>query len=306
MALVPEISVCVICMRKVLDTEKGIQCDKKCDRWFHVSCVELTDTEYAELSSNTKKKWFCNRVDCVSLNNHPTNTLNSKIDEFSEKMDNMLDWMKKLANIPSDIASIKKELKEVNQTLASLEPRLSGAEQRIDSLERDIKSLKSTDQESVSCDLVLEEIAQRNRCACNVIAYGVNESSSSNSTLRVNHDSSLITLMVDAFCPNQNKTPEFKSFRIGRSSERGPRPLKIIFKAQSDVAYFMSNYNIDTLHGLDQSLANASISRDRTKNERKRLDELRQQLKTRTDSGETGLTIKYQNGIPKIVNVKKN
>lgn len=44
------------------------------------------------------------------------------------------------------------------------------------------------------------------------------------------------------------------------------------------------------------------ISHDRTQKERLLLNDLRQTLDRRTKAGESNLTIKYINGIPKIVN----
>lgn len=42
--------VCIICMRKVLDIEEGLQCENVCARWFHCDCMNITKSYYNNLA----------------------------------------------------------------------------------------------------------------------------------------------------------------------------------------------------------------------------------------------------------------
>lgn len=66
MDIVPDtdITICAVCMRKVLDPEKAVQCETNCGRWFHASFMGISDADYSKLSSTNKIKWFnvCNYI----------------------------------------------------------------------------------------------------------------------------------------------------------------------------------------------------------------------------------------------------
>lgn len=65
---------------------------------------------------------------------------------------------------------------------------------------------------------------------------------------------------------------------------------------------FFSKFSEDNLEG---NIADVTVSRDRTPQERGFLLDLRGQLEKRTKKGEDDLTIKYVNGTPKIVKRSK-
>lgn len=85
MDLEPDTTICVVCMRKLLDTEKAIQCENKCERWCHASCMGISDVDYSKLSSTNKNKWVCNHVNCLSSSQNPSNLLFNCFDDLSDK-----------------------------------------------------------------------------------------------------------------------------------------------------------------------------------------------------------------------------
>lgn len=111
-------------MRKVLNEEKGIQCESKCDRWFHASCAGISDVEYRKLSSDEKKKWVCNRFDCTEVGKPPLNILISNFETISTQMAAKLSILNDLTTIPNDISSINNSLVQVNEKLSNMDPAL--------------------------------------------------------------------------------------------------------------------------------------------------------------------------------------
>ena len=54
-----DLSICLICKRKVENGEYGLQCDNCCI-WFHSSCENVSDVRYYELRANPNEGWMCN------------------------------------------------------------------------------------------------------------------------------------------------------------------------------------------------------------------------------------------------------
>lgn len=300
MSLVPESTVCIVCMKKVFNSEKALQCEHKCERWFHAGCVNVSDAEYRRLSSDNNKQWLCNRFDCVELINNPLNNLIKKFETISSQMATIINKLDVLSSIPNDIASINNQLVQVNEKLSNFEPRIAESEKRINSLEKEVSNLKNSDGSTCSIDLVVEEINDRERRTCNVIVYNVPESTSGTTSVRVDHDHNMISKLTSSFCTVSDDSP-FKSHRLGRPARNNCRPLRVTFKKSDLVVDFCKNFDKSRLLGLDPCLKDVAISRDRTPKERKYLADLRVSLNERVENGETDLTIKYVNGIPKIV-----
>ena len=54
-----DLSICLICKRRVNIDDKGLQCDN-CVTWFHSSCQNIPEARYNELSVNPNEGWQCN------------------------------------------------------------------------------------------------------------------------------------------------------------------------------------------------------------------------------------------------------
>lgn len=78
MSLVMENTHCVICIKKVLNSEKGLQREDICGRCFQPVCVNISDCEYCKCSTDVKNEWILCRAHCVQLNQHPLNNIITK------------------------------------------------------------------------------------------------------------------------------------------------------------------------------------------------------------------------------------
>lgn len=89
MDLEPDTTICVVCICGNFWTLKRpvklIQCENKCERWCHTSCMGISDVDYSKLSSTNKNKWVCNHVNCLSSSQHPSNLLFNCFDDLSDK-----------------------------------------------------------------------------------------------------------------------------------------------------------------------------------------------------------------------------
>lgn len=136
---------------------------------------------------------------------------------------------------------------------------------------------------------VVHEIQDRSRRSRNVILHGFAEL---NDNTLSEFDNNNNFLRDSLHLP----TAVYVS-RIGKKSESKTRPLKLCFSSSDEVRSFFKNRKLFS----DNSL---KITNDLTLYEREFLSNLRNKLSERIASGERNLTIKYMDGIPKIVQSK--
>lgn len=161
-------TTCKVCMKLVLDTEEGIACESKCNRWFHRACVSISKADYAQFSKDLNKKWHCNRVDCVPSSEDPIIVLTSSLNKLMDKIDSWSDQIGKITEVSTGIGEIKSDIGLIKDQISKLEPRVSANEMKIDNLksivESTIKNGKSSDPESI-----IKEMNDRSQRAKNAI-----------------------------------------------------------------------------------------------------------------------------------------
>jgi hypothetical protein len=195
---------------------------------------------------------------------------------------------------------LKREVATICQTVNSLEPRLLSAEAQIVSISNDLSSLK-TASSTVDLEDLCAEVADRSARQSNIVLYNVPESKSNSAGAKTTHDRDLIGKIFRLISCD---VPSFSFFRIGKSTQRSVRPIKVIFPNADVVKDFFKRFSKELL--TDECLSEVTASRDRTPKERNHLAELRKQLQDRMELSEVNLTIRYINGTPKIVTKAKN
>lgn len=285
-------------MKKVLDTEDGIMCDSVCQSWFHVKCIGMTRTDYSMFSKDNNKKWNCLRVDCnLSLGN-PSNQIIHKMDEILSKF-SQLATKEELSYISNGIHEIKADLNKLNDKINSFEPRLDNLEGELFNLKAERSQLENNNNPP---EKIIEEISDRQRRSNNVMIYGVKERNSSQTDAVKNHDSKFIEQILKS-SGVQCTLDDVRFFRVGKKFNDKPRAIKLCLPSASDAVSIFRYFA--TRDGMDDTLRDLSVGRDRTLMERQYLSNLRNTLQSRTEAGEDNLTIKFVNNIPKIVE-KKN
>lgn len=165
-----------------------------------------------------------------------------------------------------------------------------------------IKNINSINNTNFSDEFVINEINERNRRANNLIFYNVEESESNRSDDRITSDSNHINNIISIVLSDISRDipVPLKVIRLGRYQPGKIRPIKAIFSMATDVFDIIRNKK-----KISYSIPNSTIniSTDRTPNQRESMKKLREELASRTSDGETGLTIKFQRGVPKIVKI---
>lgn len=300
MAAHSSIEVCPICVIIVGDS-KSLQCDGNCDRWFHKECMKMSSTEYAAYANDRNKKWFCNRDDCVKSEDTPVGIMSSKLDAILSKL-SKLATKDEIANISASIDMLSSEVRIVTDKLIEIEPRLLAAEKSIAAVVNDVSLLKQgANVGSAVTEDIIHEINDRSSRARNIVLHNIPESRHADPHMKKDHD---LDNLKSIFGSIQFHTESFTFFRLGKSAGKKPRPIKVIFKSQSEVISFFKSFSQVKIRDALPDLPDVTASRDRTTKEREHLGALRSSLAERTGNGEENLTIKYLNGIPKIITKK--
>lgn len=284
-------TICKICVKKVID--KGVECESTCNRWFHPHCVNLSSTEYKKIADGTIKSWICGRADCSQPENisKTLEAILSKFDSLATKDD--------VQTITNDISALRHDIIDLANTVSEMQPRLHKVEQDIIMLKDSLATTSSAGSQSIQD--ACAEMADRSSRASNVILRKIPEGIGPDPEAKKLHDRALIGRVFEAigFEPQR-----FSFYRLGRPSAGSMRPVKIMLPGPDAARDFFRKFSSVQLS--EDVLAEVTASRDRTPNEVKHLDELRKQLNGRIGNGEPDLTIKYINGVPKIVRKAKN
>lgn len=316
---------CVLCSTPVLRDQPSMSCHK-CNNIFHTHCVSASSQGLD--SATNILLWTCNTclsnpIPCTNddklslilkelqniksrqvksdalLDNISTsvNALNSKVSEQGKHLSSL---GHSVNSLNKQLTTISKEVKDHAQRFEVLETRIAATEKTLS----DSVGQPSSSGSSPSINDIAMEIQQRSICALNIIIRGAPESSSSQ---LLNKDSDDKIFIADIFKKLNLPGPTtsiVNAFRVGRMTEDRPRILKVVLSSRDAADSVLKSY----LHLKATSpdfLPGISISRDRTFSERQSIREVYQQLRTRQVS-EPNITIRYFNGLPRIVQATLN
>lgn len=147
---------------------------------------------------------------------------------------------------------------------------------------------------------VLEETFERDRCASNVIIYGVAESLSQAPPERIIDDIKEINQFLE---PMELVYPTIsKIICLGKARVDYIRPIKIMFDKKDDAEKLITSYNFSK---RNESIFPScfKIVRDKTVLQRQLLRSCHEELEQRIKNGERELRIKYENGLLKVTSI---
>lgn len=173
-------------------------------------------------------------------------------------------------NKKSEIEELKKLICDLQQQIALLQTQPSVS--------------------SPSTEAILNEVQDRFSRANNLLVFGLEEQNSNlNQAERKQADKDCASRIIEKL-DNTVNTLNIEVFRVGKFSANKKRPVKICLSTRRDVFQLLKK-NRD-------SGAEFKLSTDQTLLQRNYFKDLRDELKRRTDAGETNLTIKYKNNQP--------
>jgi len=246
----PQQFPCLICKKNV-GNSKSVEC-QVCEQWVHTTCENLNEEIYKLLLAQRKSKgggirWMCTSCSCAN------ERLNNKILALEDKMNEMSNQMNentaKVSKASSDIRDIQEDLK------ITKDAQLSMPEQ--------------------AQEMVLEELANRERKKSNLVIYNVAESESEDPQERMRTDMRAIqdimnTIRAEVNVSKEHNTDTKFCVRIGERSSN-PRPLLVGFVSEEikikvlNNAKFLKNSKYD-----DISLAPDLTSKQRQEDTRMR------------------------------------
>lgn len=201
-----------------------------------------------------------------------------------------------ISQLTSQVVDLKNENDVLRNNINDLNKRIMAIESASSSNPTSTDNIVPT---------LLHEISERERYSRNVIIRGIPESTSSVLAEKISSDTTKIT---EALLPYFPALPtSLKSIRLGKPSDRGPRPLKVFLSSKEVAQKLIADFNIG-VRNLSSTSAVRSISviRDRTPMERKFIRSVYTDLDNRRKNGETNITVKYRDGIPSVVPISSS
>ncbi|KAG8280905.1 hypothetical protein J6590_069886 [Homalodisca vitripennis] len=138
-------TACMVCLRLVLDSEEGIECDGGC------------------------------KVDCKPSTEDPIVALTLSVNKLMDKIEGWTEKIEQIGSVSDGVEAIKSDVGRIRDQLSQLEPRVLANESRISSLATDIKLLKNN--KLLDSETVIAEVNDRNLRSKNAILYVIPESS---------------------------------------------------------------------------------------------------------------------------------
>lgn len=139
---------------------------------------------------------------------------------------------------------------------------------------------------------IMAELHERTSRSKNVIITGLPEYENKNVTERKEIELKQVMTILHNIDENMPK-PE-KLIRLGKFKQGNHRPIKVFCPSRDMAVLILRNKNLIKTDAV-------KIFADRTLKQQTHLKLLKEELKVRSDNGEANLTIKYTNGVPKIV-----
>jgi len=226
--------------------------------------------------------------------------------EFQKTQEQTLEQCKLLSQLQStNFVELNKSINLLTTQVADLINENGINRKNIEDLNKRIQTLElaSNSHSTPMADIIptlLQEISERERLSRNIIIRGIPESSSDNVTERISSDSLKISETIKPYF--SDLPTNLKSIRLGKPSNRGPRPLKVFLSSKEVALKVITDYN----NGVkDLPLASTdhriSVVRDRTLREREFIRLVYADLENRRKNGETNIMVKYRDGLPCIV-----
>ncbi|KAF5305279.1 hypothetical protein FQA39_LY09244 [Lamprigera yunnana] len=265
---------CAMCPKKnaTLDDSNAVKCSK-CGLLYHPSCAKR-----AKINADG---WvsFC----CYSTAADEVNEVND-LDENSRVLFKLIEA--KFNGLKVKFNGLDSK---IDNTLITVKEKLCELDDRV---------LKLEDNNVYLLENVISEINKRNSKECNCIIYKLEDSENA-----VKKDIELFKNLL-ACC---NDEPSFnindiKLIRLGKKFKSGvDRPLKVVFPNKDCLHWFFHNKKMI----IEKSKKSIIITGDLTNAQRDFCNKVLSEIKLRREKGEDNLFMKYINGIPTIVNLKK-
>lgn len=232
----------------------------------------------------------------------------SELNKFREEIVSLLQT--NLALMRDEFSAIKEQISEIKDTtnkmladqndmkadILLLKKDSSATKSMVSTLESKVQTIETNQpkagiSEVLANEKIINELQERAVRSKNLIIVGLPEQTAAEKLARQSGDKNDAQETLQSIVSKNHKI--LKTFRLGKYIPGKTRPLKVFLENQSEVKEILRNRN-----KLPDKLR---VYSDRTPTQKTMMQELSQELNRRKNNGEANLTIKYVNGIPKII-----
>uniref|UniRef100_A0A8D8U590 Uncharacterized protein n=1 Tax=Cacopsylla melanoneura TaxID=428564 RepID=A0A8D8U590_9HEMI len=176
------------------------------------------------------------------------------------------------------------------EMINQLKTQLSSLQQNFEKICNERTDETDCSQNPQDMDSMISEMEERRLRAKNVIMYDIPESDNDNKDVRINHDTSEVTNIVQSMNVNINRFSKVR--RLGKKTQgSNPRPIMVTLENAASAISILKKARANKI---------SFIKNDLTPIQREKLKQLKEKLKTKLEGGETDWTIKYVRGIPQL------
>ena len=309
-----------------------------CKNIFHAACANLTRNEL-ELLHDRNESWTCplclsnvrlTRSNSNSSSSGISSQQNTKCDvadssnelivemlqkisaeiqeikqgqiasshQLAECMAKLNSQSEEIARNTSSIVKCREDIGTVSALQEELKVRVETLSTRVGQVESYSTSVAEASSSLSPAATCASEVIDRATRATNVIMYGLPEAEQPSGDFDVAKAREICGVIDPAVAVNVMTTQRLGSYKTAsNASAARNRPLKVTLASVAHARTLLRKKKILST----TAFKHISIRDDRTPQQMKQLQDLRAELKRRTDMGERNLTIKYKNGNPTIV-----
>lgn len=226
--------------------------------------------------------------------------IKSSLDELKASQSKIIS---SINNSSNNIKSLNKKFDDIIKTISILSNENKMLKEKMNVLENkyDLLEKKMSTSQTSTDQILISEIMDRQSRSCNLIIFNLPESKE-DSQSTITDNAQLVTI----FSAMETNPSKFTCHRLGKpnsSTENKSRPLKVVLSNTIDVFTLLRS---QAKLRNSPNWSNIRLASDRTSMQRDHMKNLREQLQKRRDNGEKDLIIKYNKGIPSIINKNKN
>lgn len=245
-----------------------------CNNTFHVTkeCTGVntaSEMKALELKSNRILVFRCKQC---TANNGINPSINEVINDINKKLAS-------LTTIENDIRELKENIGQIR------------IQEEFDNIKKDILDLKN----SVSEDSLIEEFTLRQKKQLNFLILNL---------IDRNNDTQDAKQLKKIFENIIDDPSTLSPVRLGKYEKGKDRPLLIRAENMDQLKTVFKNKEKITSFVNDTSGKKIGLTADKTKKQRENLKIVLEELNKRKLQGENNITLKYYNGVPKIVQIK--
>lgn len=183
------------------------------------------------------------------------------------------------------------KVEKVSKSQTGLESRCATLEAEHEILIGEIERLKNVN--SSNCSEILAELEDRRRRENNILILGCQENAASEPTALAQREKSIVINLLKQIVPEVTADDITRLIRLGKKEPNKIRPIKVTLSS--------GNLGKTILRQARTKLpAGLKVVSDQTLGQKLELDQLRRELQRRKQT-DPSLTIRYVNGVPKIV-----